>query len=171
MGTGTGLPIRPLDVSASVLVSGYVTDYCIASKPQGLRIVQKRRVSPPPKDAHDDDIVEVIDTPSAVLKGKQKAEPAKPSKESKPSVVVTPKNATAQLKPSKPSANVVPPSEKPNPTTGVPKEFIKTLGGLESLALVASAELKRAQAETKKAEGTLDIVMSEIRAFRTKYDS
>jgi thiamine pyrophosphate-dependent acetolactate synthase large subunit-like protein len=127
-------------------------------------------VSPPPKDADDNDVVEVIDAPSAVSKGKQKALPSKTSKSSKPSVVVMTKDPTAQPKLSKPSDHVVPPPEKQSPTTGAPKDFMKTLGELESLVLVASAELKRAQAETEKAEGTLDVVMSEIRSFRTKYD-
>jgi len=133
--------------------------------------VQKTRVSSPPKDAHNDnDAVEVIDTPPAISKGKQKAQPSKPSKSSKPSVIIMPKNPTTLPKPSKPSILVTPLSEKPNQATGVPTEFLKTLGQLESLALVASAEVKRAQAETKRAEGTLDIVLSEIRSFRNKYE-
>jgi hypothetical protein len=80
--------------------------------------------------------------------------------------VLVPKDATAQPKPSKPSVSATP----PNPTTGVPKKLLKTLGELETFALVASAEVKHAQAEAKKAEGTLDLVLSEFRLLRTKYD-
>ena len=126
--------------------------------------MQKRRVSPPTKDVHDNtDVVEIVDTQSAISKVVQKMQSSKLSW--KPTAVVPPKNLNTQSIAPEPFAPVTPLPEKPNQT-----EFRKALGELESLALLASAEVKRAQAETKKAEGTLDVVLSEIRSFRNKHD-
>ena len=126
--------------------------------------MQKRPASPPHKDQHDDD-AEIVDAPSATSKGKQKAQP----KPFNPSVGV-PRNTTTQAKQTKRSVAPTPLSEKPSVTTGASKDLLKTLGEIESLALAASAEVKHAQAEVKKAEAVLDTVLSEIRSVRTKYD-
>ena len=70
----------------------------------------------------------------------------------KPMVVVPPKNLNMQSKAAEPFALVMLLPEKPNQI-----DFRKALGELESLAFLGSAEVKHAQAKTKKAEGTLDV--------------
>lgn len=92
-----------------------------------------------------------MDSPPAKQKGKQKVQPPKLPK---PSIVI----------PSRLPAHTSSQPEKIN------KDLAKTLGKFEANVLVASAEVKRVQAEAKRAEGTLDELMSEFRAFRSRYD-
>lgn len=132
-------------------------------------MVQKRQASPPPEDARDDgDTAGTISAPSAASKGKQRAQLPKLSGSFKLSMAAVPKTPVTQPKP--PSAvTPTPVPEKLSRNKDVPAEFLKALGELEALALVASAEVKHAQAEAKKAEGTLDAVLSEVRSFHTRH--
>lgn len=116
-----------------------------------MATLRKKQTSLPslPKDTDEHNDIEVMNSPPAKQKGQKVQLPKLP----KPSIVI--------------------PSRLPTHTSLQPEKINKDLAkmlGFEANILVTSAEVKRVQAEAKRAKGTLDKLMSELCAFHSHYN-
>ena len=149
----------------ALLIFFYVNPKHLAElTPQKPRRIQKKHTSLTFQDNNnnDNDEVQVINTSSAASKGKKKVELLK---EVKSSIIFKPPKPAIL-----PFIHIMLLHEKVKWAMDSSKETLKMLGKLEKLTLVTSAKLRHAQAKTKKVEGMLDMVLSEISIFHIKYN-